>query len=386
MTFTWSSAADSGLAVRRTETLRGCLANSGRYFVKSQQQMLTAIRDSILHDDALRKRYEHLLTGSVRQDTSLKNLARIVGIDYMLYGRLNRTEEGAREIAVTVVNPFYGTTSFHEERNYDSEISLRDHIIPAIVNNIAPRLRTRIHLTRLIADARVEVDNVERDWRRNASVSLSPGIHTICAHRAGFLSTCRTLHVRSQQDTVELNMPPLNASGAFFRSVFIPGLGQRYSGRHDAKWFWWIAEGLAAGGTATAIYWNRKQNRDSDSNNEYEKAQETYKKARDYYLSLGHDGNIVTQSQFDNARNDMIEKKNDMNQRWDNLTKVRTYVCVAAGIWAGMHVANVLDSVINFPDVNAPMVSFGPVPSADPENSRDAVGIVIQLALTEGRK
>ncbi len=177
-------------------------------------------------------------------------------------------------------------------------------------------------------DAELWVNGQPQPGRTPVSgIELPYGEHHFRVKRSMCRDKSEKLVVDQPAHEFTLRMEVKTRSGAIWRSIFLPGLGQHYKGQHGKGWLFT----LAAAGSGAFVYLNEGARAD---------AVDEYEAARDEYQSA------ITQVGMDAAYSVM----EDRWQEAEDKKKLRDIGWMAlAGIWT----LNVIDAALGWPAADA---------------------------------
>jgi len=197
----------------------------------------------------------------------------------------------------------------------------------------------KVHADLQLAFARVTVRSIPGDaelWVNGepqagrtpvSGIELPYGQHQFRVKRSMCKDKTEKLEVNQPAHEFTLRMEVKTRSGAIWRSIFFPGLGQHYKGQHGKGWLFT----LAAAGSGAFVYLNESARTD---------AVDEYEAAREEYLSA------ITQTQMDEAYAVMEDKW----QEAEDKKKLRDIGWMAlAGVWT----LNVIDAALGWPAADA---------------------------------
>jgi len=350
--------ANATLARQATVALTAALVNTRMFEVLDQSSMAREFLTGIARQHAERERFLETLRGEACTETQcLADLGYALEARFMVTGNLTRTPR-ATTVAVRLVDVFSTSILAYPTRTYGGDVAASlDTSIAGVAAELVHALPGEVYLYGLPLDARVTVDSKPVTWRSDRPLELTPGRHEIGAKRRGFGEA--TVRVDAEYNVPayrEIPLPRKGAGSALARSLVLPGWGQFYSERSARGTLFLVAEVAALGGVGYTAYANIAANSDYDD-------------AKAQYVGLT--ASNVTQAQLDAARRKMLDA-------YDKTKSTKNLGLVALGVFAGIHLLDVLDAAIGFPNVGG--VQLVPRPSG-----ASLIEIRFQLARRDGR-
>jgi hypothetical protein len=257
------------------------------------------------------------------------------------------------------VDVFSTSIVLYPTRKYRGDaVASLDTSATSIAAELVRALPGEVFLYGLPTDATILVDEKPAAWRRDRPLDLAPGRHDIRVRRVGFGEALAQVDVEYGTPVYrDLSLGRKSRTTAMLRSLFVPGLGQFYSERSGRGTFYLIVELAALGGVGYTAYANTAANSDYDD-------------AKSTYLSPP-EGSAVTQAQLE-----VYHRK--MTDAYDRTGSTSQLNLVALGAFAALHLADILDAGIGFPDLDR--VQIVPKPSG-----ATVIQVRIQLAGRDGR-
>jgi hypothetical protein len=328
-----AESANAPLARQATVALTAALVGTRMFEVLDQSGMVQEFVTGAARQHAERERLLETLRGEACTETQcLADLGYALEARFMVTGNLTGTQRSAT-VAVRLVDVFSTSILAYPTRALPSEggAASLNALMAEVAADLVRALPGEVHLWGFPMDANVLVDGKAITWRHERPLDLAPGRHEILARRSGFVEATTTVDVEYGAPIErELALERKGAATAMFRSLAFPGLGQFYGDRPARGTFYLIAELAALGGVGYTVYANIAANSD------YDDATAEY---------TGLTGANVTQTQFDAARAKMTDA-------YDKTKSSNQLALIAVGAFAGLHVVNVLDAWIGFPDLS----------------------------------
>jgi len=327
-----AEAANAQLARQATVALTAALVNTRMFEVLDQSGMVEELLKGIARQHVQREQLLEALRGEACTETQcLADLGYALEARFMVTGNLTGTQRSLM-VAVRLVD-VYSTSiiAFPTRTISGGAPGTVNSIMAEIAADLVHALPGEVHLFGLPADATVFVDVKRVAWREDRPLNLAPGRHEISATRRGFGEAATTVDVEYGAPVErQLALERKRALAAMGRSLVIPGLGQFYSERPARGAFYLVFELAALGGAGYAVYANKAANKDYDD-------------AKAEYLDLS--GPSVTVAQLDAARKKMTDA-------YDRARSTHQIGLIAVGAFVGLHLVNVLDAWIGFPDLS----------------------------------
>ena len=358
-----SGRDDAAFATLATEALVEELVGSQLFDVLDHSGMVMRYAEMVAGNQLEIERFQEALGQECSANDCIIEIGQEIATQYMAGGSVRRELPGVfayvklidierNGLIVTQVSQVLPGTKSVDLRRGVSDLAAK--LLRGVV--------TPVNVVGIPRDATVLVDGeVETRWVAGAPIPVPVGPRTITAKRRGYRD--RTVRVNvtfGRQNTVDLSLTPKSRMSAVSRSFLVPGAGQRYSDRRGVALLFQATEGIAFCGAVAAVVMNRRANDDYDA-------------ARTEYLNLGEDGSTVDVATY-------ARKRAAMEEKWDVVNRTSTYFYIAAGAFAGLHVLNVLDAWINFPDLGDAHVSL-----TQPPARSVGVGLCIEPSERNGR-
>jgi len=324
--------SDANLARQASEALCAALVRTGAFEVLDQSSMVQKFLEDVAAGYVERRAFIETLRGERCTETQcLGEIGDALEARFMVAGRV--AQRGPTIwMSTRLVDVYSRSTLYQTAENYEQGTThLLRTVIPQIADQMRVSLPGEVILSCLPNDASVMIDEKPTPWRSDRALPVPIGEHTLHAARRGFYDGSAVVHVEyGPRIPVDLCMERKSAAAAMFRSLLIPGLGEFYSDRPSRGALYLLTELAVAGGAGYAFYANMQANDDYDA-------------AKEEYLALG--GSNATQPMFDEARAKMERARDDAR----STQRVHIAALIALG---ALHVANVLDAGIGFPDLS----------------------------------
>lgn len=352
-----AEAVNAPLARQATVALTAALVGTRMFEVLDQSGMVQEFVTGTARQHAERERLLETLRGEVCTETQcLADLGYALEARFMVTGNLTGTQRSAT-VAVRLVDVFSTSILAYPTRTISSNAAgAVNSLMSEIATDLVHALPGEVHLFGLPADAAVSVDGKQVTWRSDRPLDLAPGRHEILARRRGFGGASTTVDVEYGAPVErQLALERKSALAATGRSLVFPGLGQFYSERSGRGTFYLVLELAALGGVGYTVYANTQANSDYDD-------------AKAEYLNIGSN---ATQEQFDAARA-------RMNDAYDKTASTSQLALIAVGAFAGLHLVNVIDAWIGFPDLSNVRI-------VERRDGTSMIQVRIELAGRDGR-